>query len=132
MQAPASDTLYPFLAEGGEIASLINQFDWAKTPIGPLSNWPANLKSVVAIVLRAKVPMILLWGADGVMIYNEDYAAFAGQRHPVSLGSNVREHCRKWRNSTPMCSRPCWVAGRWPIAINIWSSSATVRRKTSG
>jgi PAS domain S-box-containing protein len=92
MQAPASDTLYPFLAEGGEIASLINQFDWAKTPIGPLSNWPANLKSVVAIVLRAKVPMILLWGADGVMIYNEDYAAFAGQRHPVSLGSNVREH----------------------------------------
>ena len=26
------------------------------------------------------------------MIYNEGYAAFAGQRHPVSLGSNVREH----------------------------------------
>ncbi|WP_426124172.1 PAS domain S-box protein [Pararhizobium sp. PWRC1-1] len=92
MQPPASDTRYPFLAEGGEIASLIHHFDWAKTSIGPLSSWPGSLKSVVAIILRAKVPMILLWGEDGVMIYNEGYAVFAGQRHPISLGSNVREY----------------------------------------
>jgi len=92
MQAPASDMRYPFLAEGGEIASLILKFDWAQTSIGPLSRWPGSLKSIVAIILRAKVPMILLWGVDGVMIYNDGYAAFAGQRHPVSLGSNVAEH----------------------------------------
>jgi PAS domain S-box-containing protein len=92
MQPPASDTRYPFLAEGGEIASLIHQFDWAKTSIGPLPSWPGSLKSLVAIILRAKVPMILLWGEDGVMIYNEGYAEFAGERHPVSLGSNVREY----------------------------------------
>lgn len=92
MPAAAFDKRYPFLSEGGEIASLIHQFDWAKTSIGPLSNWPYCLKSIVSIILRAKVPMILMWGADGVMIYNDGYAAFAGQRHPVSLGSNVREY----------------------------------------
>ena len=58
MQAPASDTRYPFLAEGGELAALIRDFDWSKTSIGPLSTWPYHLKSVVAIILRAKVPMI--------------------------------------------------------------------------
>jgi PAS domain S-box-containing protein len=92
MRPPASDTCYPFLTEGGEIASLIHNFDWAKTSIGPLSSWPENLKSIVAILLRAKVPMILLWGEDGVMIYNEGYAEFAGERHPISLGSNVRDY----------------------------------------
>ena len=35
--------------------------------------------------------MVLLWGADGVMIYNDAYAVFADQRHPRLLGSKVRE-----------------------------------------
>ncbi|WP_099050843.1 response regulator [Pararhizobium polonicum] len=83
---------YPFLAVDGEIASLINTFDWAQTSIGPLSSWSTGLKSIVAVVLRAKVPMLLMWGADGVMIYNDGFAAFAGGRHPASLGSNIREH----------------------------------------
>lgn len=35
--------------------------------------------------------MVLLWGADGVMIYNDAYSVFAGARHPRLLGSEVRE-----------------------------------------
>ncbi len=33
----------------------------------------------------------MLWGTDGVMIYNDAYSVFAGGRHPQLLGSNVRE-----------------------------------------
>ena len=33
----------------------------------------------------------MLWGADGVMIYNDAYSVFAGGRHPQLLGSKVRE-----------------------------------------
>ena len=33
----------------------------------------------------------MLWGEDGVMIYNDGYAEFAGMRHPRSLGARVRE-----------------------------------------
>ncbi|MBM3929190.1 MAG: PAS domain S-box protein, partial [Sphingomonadales bacterium] len=35
--------------------------------------------------------MVLLWGPDGVMIYNDGYSVFAGGRHPQLLGSKVRE-----------------------------------------
>jgi two-component sensor histidine kinase/PAS domain-containing protein len=37
------------------------------------------------------VPIVLLWGEDGVMIYNDAYSGFAGGRHPQLLGSKVRE-----------------------------------------
>jgi PAS domain S-box-containing protein len=34
---------------------------------------------------------VLLWGPDGVMIYNDAYSGFAEGRHPRLLGSKVRE-----------------------------------------
>jgi signal transduction histidine kinase/CheY-like chemotaxis protein len=33
----------------------------------------------------------MLWGEEGVMIYNDAYSVFAGGRHPRLLGSRVRE-----------------------------------------
>jgi PAS domain S-box-containing protein len=33
----------------------------------------------------------MLWGEEGVMIYNDAYSVFAGSRHPALFGSNVRE-----------------------------------------
>ncbi|HEX7198680.1 MAG TPA: PAS domain S-box protein, partial [Dongiaceae bacterium] len=35
--------------------------------------------------------MVLLWGPDGIMIYNDAYSVFAGDRHPRLLGSKVLE-----------------------------------------
>ena len=41
--------------------------------------------------MKSPVPLVLLWGPDGIMIYNDAYAVFAGFRHPALLGSKVRE-----------------------------------------
>jgi PAS domain S-box-containing protein len=80
-----------FLAGGGEMARLIAAFDWNSTSLGPMDSWPAHLKTTVGLILRSPVPLITLWGADGVMIYNDAYAAFAAARHPDILGCKVRE-----------------------------------------
>ena len=88
MIAPAR---YPFLSGGGEAAEIIASFDWAATPLGPIESWPASLKSTIALILRSPVPIVTLWGEDGVMIYNDGYSAFAGGRHPNLFGSKVRE-----------------------------------------
>lgn len=80
-----------FLAGGGELGRLIATFDWTSTCVGPIRSWPQSLKTSVSLVLRSRVPMVMLWGADGVMIYNDAYSAFAGGRHPRLLGSKVRE-----------------------------------------
>jgi PAS domain-containing protein len=80
-----------FPTAGGELATLIRQFDWAKTSLGPLVAWPQSLKTVTETLLRSPVPIVLLWGEDGVMIYNDAYSGFAGRRHPRLLGSKVRD-----------------------------------------
>ncbi|RPE81431.1 ATP-binding protein [Vulcaniibacterium tengchongense] len=85
-----SDAL-AFLSGGGEVASLMRAMDWSKTPLGPMAGWPQSLRTAVAILLRSPVPIVLLWGEDGVMIYNDAYSVFAGARHPQLLGSKVRE-----------------------------------------
>jgi len=82
---------YPFLTGGGEAADIIARFDWAATSLGPIDGWPASLRSAIALVLRSPVPIVTLWGADGIMIYNDGYSAFAGGRHPDLFGSKVRE-----------------------------------------
>jgi PAS domain S-box-containing protein len=80
-----------FLGGGGELPKLIAAFDWDSTSLGGIGSWPAHVKNTVGLILRSPVPMITLWGADGVMIYNDAYAVFAAARHPGILGSKVRE-----------------------------------------
>ena len=80
-----------FPSGGGELGALIRQFDWTKTNLGPLAAWPQSLKTITDTLLRSPVPIVLLWGEDGVMIYNDAYSGFAGGRHPELLGSKVRD-----------------------------------------
>jgi PAS domain S-box-containing protein len=65
-------------------------FDWAGS-LGPPAAWPQSLKTVVGILIHSPVPIVLLWGEDGIMLYNDAYSVFAGGRHPRLLGSKVRE-----------------------------------------
>ncbi len=67
-----------FLSGGGELGQLIAAFDWAATSIGAISAWPQSLKTSVSLMLRSQVPIVILWGKDGVMIYNDAYSLFAG------------------------------------------------------
>jgi PAS domain S-box-containing protein len=74
-----------------EMKTLIAAFGWYSTSIGPIGSWPQSLKTIVDTVTASPVPLVLLWGPDGIMIYNDAYAGFAGSRHPKLLGSPVLE-----------------------------------------
>jgi hypothetical protein len=82
-------TQQPFLQGGGELARLIAEFDWAGTSVGPIEAWPQAMKTTIGLILRSPVPIVTLWGAKGVMIYNAAYAGFSGGRHPEILGTDV-------------------------------------------
>jgi PAS domain S-box-containing protein len=69
--------------------SHIQAFDWSATSLGAVETWPQSLRTAVDIIMASPVPMVLLWGPDGIMIYNDAYAGFAGNRHPQILGSPV-------------------------------------------
>jgi PAS domain S-box-containing protein len=70
--------------------ALIAAHNWSGS-LGSVEEWSQSLKAIVGFLLRSPVPMVLLWGTDGFMIYNDAYSVFAGGRHPGLLGRKVRE-----------------------------------------
>lgn len=73
----------------GEMAQRIRAFDWSTTDLGPIDTWGASLVCNVQMMLASAVPMVMLWGRAGYMIYNDSYSVFAGGRHPYLLGTPV-------------------------------------------
>jgi PAS domain S-box-containing protein len=82
---------FPFLGGGSRTGALIRAFDWQKTSLGALSQWPECLRTVTALILRSDAPMTLQWGAEGWFLYNDAYIELAGARHPGLLGQTVRD-----------------------------------------
>jgi PAS domain-containing protein len=74
-----------------EMAQRIRAFDWSATPLGPRDGWSKSLLAAVRLVLASPSPLVMLWGRDGTMIYNDAYAVFAGGRHPFLLGKPVEQ-----------------------------------------
>ncbi|MDM0108823.1 PAS domain-containing protein [Variovorax sp. J22R24] len=72
------------------MAALIRAFDW-RSSLGPIEHWPPSLKTTVGLLVHSPIPIVLLWGPDGIMVYNDAYAQFAGRRHPQILGAKVLE-----------------------------------------
>ena len=64
-----------YFGSDGEMAKLIDAYDWASTELGPLEAWPVPVKTAVGLILASSVPMVTLWGASRTVIYNDAYAA---------------------------------------------------------
>ncbi len=76
---------------GGEAAALVRTRDWSATPLGPVDGWPDSLRILTEAVLRAPAAMVLVWGAERTLIYNDAYARIAADRHPQAFGGTVRD-----------------------------------------
>ena len=71
------------------MAGRIRAFDWSRTELGPFETWSKSLRCNVQMLLASPVPLVMLWGKPGYMIYNDAYSVFAGGRHPYLLGTPV-------------------------------------------
>ena len=76
---------------GGETGALIRAFDWTAVGMPGLHAWPQSLRTLVDTMVSSPTAMVLLWGGDGVLIYNDAYAHFAGARHPGVFGMPALE-----------------------------------------
>ncbi len=79
------------LAVDGEVGALIREYDWSATPFGPLADWPQSLRSAVSICLASRFPIVIAWGPELALIYNDAYIPILGGKHPRSLGQPARE-----------------------------------------
>ena len=72
-----------FLAEGGRMGELIAAHDWAATPIGAIADWPHSLRTAVGICVTSRYPMVIWWGPELVLIYNDAWVPILGPKHPA-------------------------------------------------
>jgi DNA-binding NarL/FixJ family response regulator len=62
-----------------EMASLIQQKDWAKTPVGAPQTWSPALQMMVNLLLANRFPLLLWWGPQYIQFYNDAYKRFPGR-----------------------------------------------------
>ena len=63
---------------GSEMGGRIRAFDWRRTPLGPIENWPAALVSTLGVCLTAQYPMAIYWGSEGWLLYNDAWRPIHG------------------------------------------------------
>jgi hypothetical protein len=76
-----------FLAGSGEMSSMMRDFDWAATDLGPPGSWPQSLKTVVRIVLTSRYAMWMAWGPNLRFFCNDAYLPTVGIKRDWVLGS---------------------------------------------
>ena len=65
--------------------------DWSATPLGPVDAWPQSLRSTLSMLLPSKAQIILFWGPEFVVFYNDAYRPVFGAKHPHALGLSGRQ-----------------------------------------
>lgn len=69
----------------------IRSHDWSRTPLGPIDSWPNSLKTAVSICLNSRFPMVIWWGRELVLLYNEGWRPILGEnKDRIALGSPGR------------------------------------------
>lgn len=92
-----------FLAGEGEMVRRVREFDWSKTPVGPVGTWPGSLRTAVSLCLASHFQIIIFWTRELLQIYNDPFLTILGGKHPASLGQRAREcWAEMWEGIQPL------------------------------
>src|SRR5262245_26593758 len=70
-----------------EMATRMRQLDWSRTTLGPVERWSQSLRTSVSTCLNCAFPIVLWWGPELAILYNDEYRQILGpEKHPAALG----------------------------------------------
>ena len=75
--------------EAAPLAGLYGHPDWSRSALGEPALWPPALRLAADIVFNTPLPMLLCWGPQRAVLFNEAYALLAGPGHPAAPGGSV-------------------------------------------
>jgi len=98
------DDIFPGTSE---MARRMRELDWSKTVLGPVESWPQSLRTSVSTCLDCAFPIILWWGPELAVLYNDEYRELLGPaKHPAALGQpGAKVWSEIWDIIEPMLSQ---------------------------
>ena len=79
-----------FLSGGGEMGALMRAHNWTQSPLGPPAQWPDSLKMALSICLNSRFPMVIFWGPEFTVLYNDAWRPILGGGASIRRRSAVR------------------------------------------
>lgn len=79
------------LGAGSAMGRAVAEFEWDQTPLRDPASWPMKLRSLVQLCVTTRFPMLVMWGPELLMIYNDGYRGMIGDKHPGALGAQLAE-----------------------------------------
>jgi EAL domain-containing protein (putative c-di-GMP-specific phosphodiesterase class I) len=102
MSKQASNSLR-FLAGGGTIGTMLRELQLPDCPLCPPSDWRAELKTAVSVMLNCTFPTFVIWGERHCLLYNDACIDLLQGKHPDALGRPVSRAWEEvWRQVRPL------------------------------
>ena len=83
--------LEQIFAGNSEMAMVMRSRDWSQTLLGAVETWPQTLRTILPLVLNSRFPMVIWWGKELVLLYNDAWQPILGTKHPKALGRPGQE-----------------------------------------
>ena len=97
------------------MGTLMQSIDWSSTPLGAVETWSQSLHTSLSICLQSRFPILIWWGRELVMLYNDAYRPILGvSKHPKAIGQRGQD---------------CWVE-IWHVIEPMLESVLTQRKAT--
>src|SRR5215470_926246 len=89
-----------------EMARRMRELDWSRTALGATERWPQSLRTSVSTCLDCAFPIVLWWGPELAVLYNDEYGAILGAKDAWALGQpGAKVWTEIWDVIDPMLSQ---------------------------
>lgn len=94
-----------FPVSNSAMAKAIRNHDWSQTELGPISEWPSVLRTIVNLVLESDFPKAIVWGPGLVTLHNDAFLKILGKKPPALGRSFADVWSEAWDTIAPFAAR---------------------------
>jgi CheY-like chemotaxis protein len=73
----------------GRSAQSSSSYDWSASRLGDPQQWPQALRLAADVMFNTPLPLLLVWGRDMTVLFNDAYGALAGPAYGRVPGGSV-------------------------------------------
>jgi hypothetical protein len=118
---------------GSGCAAAARAVDWASTPLGEPVGWPAALRRAVEICFSTRFAVLVTWGPQLTMIYNDGYREMLGSDlHPRAMGASAPQLWGEiWHDIGPLFAHVMETGEpTWDVDMLLWMSRSGFLEET--